>query len=125
MARTLTADEQARYPWASRIIDYVPVGRLRHLAVYLSAAGLTLLLLTFAVVAATEQNVRNGVHVTASMPGRLALWVSLGLMAAGFACGVYTAVQAIIRSAKSPLAWSLFAVWELPLILLIAFRNKL
>jgi hypothetical protein len=125
MARALTVDEQARYPWASRIVDYVPVGRLRHIAVYLSAAGLTLLLITFAVVAATDQNVRNGVHVTASMPGRLGLWVALGLMAAGFVLGVYTAVQAVVRSAKGALVWSVFALWELPLILLIAFRDKL
>ena len=29
MARALTADEQQRYPWATRISDFVPVGRWR------------------------------------------------------------------------------------------------
>ena len=40
VARPLTPDELTRYPWASQISDYVPVGRLRTWGLLLGLGGL-------------------------------------------------------------------------------------
>ena len=119
MARALSQDEQVRYPWASRIVDFVPVGRLRHIGIYVSLGGLTMLVVSLIVVVVTSQNVRNGVHLEASTLGRVAADVSLLVMAAGFVIGLVGLVQAVVRNAKLPMLWSLMAMWELPLAMFL------
>lgn len=119
MARALTQEERVRYPWASRIVDYVPIGRLRHVAVYVSMSGLLLLVLSLIVVVVTSQNVRNGVHLQASTLGKVAADAALLIMAAGLVLGLVGLVQAIMRNARAPMLWSLMAMWQLPFTLLI------
>ena len=75
MARPLTPDELARYPWASQISDYMPVGRLRKSAVYFGLAGLTILLIGAIFSLAEAQNIHSAVPC-ATFPPRSAYTVA-------------------------------------------------
>lgn len=109
MARPLTADEKLRYPWASRITDFVPVGRTRRLGVLLAVGGLVVLAVGWGGIYITVNNVHAGVSITGGIAGRIVLAVSGSLMGAGLVIGLVTGVSALMRSAKTPLVWSIFA----------------
>ncbi len=109
MARALTPDELTRYPWASRIGDYVPVGRLRTTAVLIGVGGLLVLLLGCIVSLAAAENIRHA--VTMSHWGTAAgVYGGIALSAVGAVLGVVTLVQWFSRRGSiAPLLWSLGA----------------
>jgi hypothetical protein len=110
MARALTEDEQLRYPWASQINDYVPVGRWRRVGIVLAWAGFTVLVLgALAIyVITTHLHVRHG--LPRGVDEYAVFGVALALMWSGFTIGLVTTVSAAARNAKSPLVWSIAAM---------------
>jgi hypothetical protein len=109
VARALTADEHNRYPWATRINDYVPVGRPRRYALTASGIGLLVLIAGAGFLFLTSTNVREGIGLTTTTFGRITLAVSGAFLLFGFVVGIATAVTAVIRNAMTPLVWSLAA----------------
>ncbi len=121
MARPLTPDELARYPWASQISDYVPVGRLRKYAVYCGLAGLVVLLVGAIFSLAEAENIHHAVtmHHVATEIG---VYLGMALTLIGAALGVVTGAQAIIRRGSySLLLWSVAAIAP-ALLLFFIFR---
>jgi hypothetical protein len=110
MARVLTADEQLRYPWATRIGDYVPVGRARKLALLAVGVGVAVLILGLGFLYVTADDVRHGVAVRGPVIGWLTLIIPGVLFAIAFVIGCVTAVPALIHKATTPLVWSLCAI---------------
>jgi len=123
VARTLTADEQVRYPWASRITDYVPVGRLRKAALLCAGAGLLVLVVGMGIIVLRSVSIRHGLHVKSSPLGQVTLISSFALFGVAFVVGAVTAVSAWIRGAKTPLVWSLGAMVPGVVVLLIYFTR--
>ncbi len=110
MARPLTPDELARYPWASQISDYMPVGRLRKSAVYFGLAGLTILLIGAIFSLAEAQNIHSAVTMR-HLPTKIGVYGGMALTLIGAALGVVTAIQGIVhRGAHSLLLWSAAAI---------------
>jgi hypothetical protein len=122
MARALTEPERLRYPWASQITDYVPVGRLRRIGLALSTAGFALLAVGILLIYVVTMHV----HLHNGVPQGAAEWIvylaSLALVAAGFVIGLVTAGSAIARRARLPLLYSLGAMILPVLWLLIVLR---
>jgi hypothetical protein len=110
MARALTAQEKLRYPWASRITDYVPVGRWRRIAFKTAWGGLalyiggTLAIFVFSSYLRMVNGLPDGVaEFLVTVPAFLA-------MAVGFFIGLVTAVQAARQEARPALAYSVAAM---------------
>jgi hypothetical protein len=117
VARPLTSDELTRYPWASRIGDYVPVGRLRTMAVLIGLGGLAVLLLGCIVSLAAAENIRNAVTMShwATAAG---VYGSIALSAMGAVLGAVTLVQWLMRRGSiTPLVWSIGAF--VPLLVIV------
>jgi hypothetical protein len=110
MARALTPQEQLRYPWASRIVDYLPIGRWRRVAFWVALGGLALYVVgTLAIfVFSPYLKVKNG------LPDGVAEYLvtvpAFAAMAVGFLLGLVTAIQAAVRQARPALAWSIGAM---------------
>jgi hypothetical protein len=121
MSRSLTADEQVRYPWATEITDFVPVGRWRRRGALCAWAGAALYVLgavgiyVFASIVATWHGIPDR---PLSIP-----FLGLGIlgMAAGFVIGIATLPKAIASNARSPIAWSAVAMLPLLIFAVIAF----
>jgi hypothetical protein len=116
MARALNAQERLRYPWASRIVDYVPVGRWRRLALKIAWSGLALYvggilaIFVFSSYLRLVNGLPDGVaEFLVTVPAFLA-------MAAGFFIGLVTAIQAARKQARPALAYSVGAM--LPAVLM-------
>ena len=117
MARPLTPDELTRYPWASQIGDYVPVGRLRTIAVLIGLGGLAVLLLGCIVSLAAAENIRHAVTMShwATAAG---VYCGIALSAVGAVLGAVTLVQwSMRRGSLAPLLWSICAC--LPLLVIV------
>ena len=110
MARPLGAEEKVRYPWASQITDYVPVGRLRRYGLLLAAAGICVLGLGILVIYVLGFHV----HMRGGVPRGKDEWAivacSTALMAAGFLVGLVTAFTAWLKHARAALVWSVTAM---------------
>jgi hypothetical protein len=110
VARPLSQEESTRYPWASQITDYLPVGPWRRYGLLLSIAGISILGLgmVFLYVAGLHIHLRNGV------PRRIDEWVivavSTALMGFGFFVGLLTALAAWRNHARAALTWSVTAM---------------
>lgn len=110
MRRALTEHEKLRYPWASCIVDYVPVGRTAKVALGAAWGGLGVLLLGVLVIYVFTSKL----HTSDGLPtGPLewgvyaAAWLGIGV---GCLLGSLGAVRAVLRSARVLLVWSLGAV---------------
>ncbi len=117
MARPLTPDELTRYPWASQIGDYVPVGRLRTIAVLIGVGGFIVLLIGCIVSLAAAENVRHAVTMShwATAAG---VYGGIALAGLGAALGIVTLVQWFSRRGSlAPLVWSICAC--LPLLVIV------
>ena len=110
MARALTVEEQQRYPWASRIIDYVPVGTLRKVGLWAAVLALVCFLAGTVALALVAVDIRDGVSYNSGTLGRITLAVSGVLAVAGFVLGLVGLIPALMRSATGPLLWSLAAM---------------
>jgi hypothetical protein len=116
VARSLTPDELARYPWASQISDYVPVGRLRKYGLYLGLAGLTVLLIGAIFSLAQAENIHSAVTMH-HMPTELGVYGGMVLTLIAAALGVITGVRTVIQHGSlSLMVWSVGAI--LPAVLL-------
>ena len=110
MARSLTPDELARYPWASQISDYVPVGRLRAIGVLVGIAGLVVLLLGALVSVAAAQNVHHAVAMN-HLPTKLGVYLGVALTGVAALIGVVTLVEGLLkRGSLALLCWSVVAI---------------
>ena len=120
MSRPLTADEQLRYPWASQITDFVPVGRWRRRGVMCAWIGAAV----YVVGAVGIYVFTSHIHTWHGIPkGSLAgVFLGLGLlgMAAGFVIGAATLPKAIASNARSPIAWSSLALVPLIIFAVVA-----
>ena len=120
MARALTEQEKVRYPWASQITDYVPVGPWRKVALICSGAGVGVLGAGVMAIYVFSMHL----HIHHGVPGGLDEWVVFGvssaLLAVALAIGLVTAVTAWLRKARTPLVWSVGAALP-PLIWLVAW----
>ena len=104
MARPLTPDELTRYPWASQISDYVPVGTLRASGVLIGLAGLIVLIFGTIVSLAQAENIHHAVTMH-HLPTVLGVYVGMALTIAAAAIGVFTAVQGIVQRGSWSLLW--------------------
>jgi hypothetical protein len=110
VARPLTPDELTRYPWASQISDYVPVGTLRASGLLIGIAGFCVLLFGTVVSLAQAQNIHHAVTMQ-HLPTVLGVYVGMALTIAAAVIGVVTGVQGIVkRGAWSLLWWSAGAI---------------
>jgi hypothetical protein len=123
VARPLTPDELARYHWASQISDYVPVGRVRKIAVYIGFAGLGVLLVGALFSLAASQSIHHS--VTMHHPAtELGVYGGMALTLTAAVLGVVTAVQAIVaRGSRSLLLWSALAL--VPALILFLFLRPM
>ena len=110
MARALTAEEQQRYPWASQITDYVPVGRWRRTGVIIASFGLAWFILGAATVFVIHRSLqlKHGLPHTGLSWGAFA--PAMGLMTVAFVVGAVTGVTAVTRKLRVPLLWSIGAM---------------
>ena len=117
MARQLTPDELTRYPWASQIGDFVPVGRLRTIAVLIGIGGFFVLLLGCIISLAAAENIRHAVTMShwATAAG---VYGGIALSAVGAVLGAVTLVQWLSRRGSlTPLVWSIGAF--VPLLVIV------
>ena len=117
MARPLTADELNRYPWATRITDYIPVGRLRKIGLACTSAGAIVLLLGIMISLALSTNVRNAVSMDHPIVA-IGVYIGIALAGTGLVIGIVTGVQAVARGVRSLLLWSLATI--APALLMLA-----
>jgi hypothetical protein len=110
MARALTADEKLRYPWASRVTDFVPAGRWRSSALLCAGLGVVAFGLGAGFLYVTAADVRAGVSLTSGTIGRLTLVIGGSLLIYAFVTGLITGVTALIKNAMTPLMYSLGAM---------------
>ncbi|MGD0998642.1 MAG: hypothetical protein ABR941_10055 [Thermoleophilia bacterium] len=104
MARPLTPDEVTRYPWASQISDYIPVGRLRTSGMLVGLAGLVVLLIGMIVSLAMAENIHHAVTMH-HLPTALGVYVGMALTTVAALIGVVTAVQGIAKRGSLSLLW--------------------
>ena len=104
MARPLTPDELTRYPWASQISDYVPVGTLRAAGVLIGIGGLVVLLCGTIVSLAMAENIHHAVTMH-HLPTLLGVYVGIALTSVAGLIGVVTAVQGIAKRGSFSLLW--------------------
>jgi hypothetical protein len=110
MASALTADEQQRYPWATRISDFVPVGRWRKIGLACVGAAVVILAIGIGYLYLTAENIKRGVEIVDRTIGIGSLGIAGVLVAIAFVIGIVTGIQALIHSAKTPLVWSLACI---------------
>jgi len=110
MARALTADEQQRYPWATRISDFVPVGRWRKTGLACVVAALVVLALGIGYLYLSASNIKRGVEIVDRTIGIGSLGIAGALVVIAFVIGIVTGIQALVHSAKTPLVWSLACI---------------
>ncbi len=119
MARPLTPDELTRYPWASQISDYVPVGTMRAAGLLIGIAGVIVLLFGAIVSLAQAENIHHAVTMH-HLPTVLGVYVGMALTIAAAVIGVVTAVQGIAkRGAWSLLWWSAGAIAPALLVIFV------
>jgi hypothetical protein len=110
MARALSAEEKVRYPWASQITDYLPVGQWRRYGLLCAVAGICVLGLGVLVIYVIGWRV----GLNGGVPHGTGVWIvvalSTALMAAGFFIGLVTTVTAWMRHSRSALFWSTSAM---------------
>ena len=104
MARPLTPDELTRYPWASQISDYVPVGTLRTAALLTGLAGLVALMFGTVVSLAMAENIHHAVTMQ-HLPTVLGVYVGIALTSVAAVIGIVTAVQGIVQRGSLSLLW--------------------
>jgi hypothetical protein len=110
VARPLTPDELTRYPWATQISDYVPVGRLRTIGVLVGIAGLIVVLLGALVSVAAAQNVHHAVAMN-HLPTKLGVYLGLALTVVAALIGLVTLVQGLLKRGSLVLVcWSAVAI---------------
>jgi hypothetical protein len=109
VARALTADEHARYPWASRIEDYVPVGRTRKIAVLIAYVGWVISWIGMFVSLVLAENIHHAVNMTHA-PTAITMYIALVLTAIGAILGVAMGVVALIRKSSGMIGWAVAAV---------------
>jgi hypothetical protein len=110
VARPLTPDELTRYPWATQISDYVPVGRLRAIGVLVGIAGLIVLLLGALVSVAAAQNVHHAVAMD-HLPTKLGVYLGVALTVVAALIGIVTLVQCLLkRGSLALMCWSVVAI---------------
>jgi hypothetical protein len=109
VSRALTPEEKVRYPWASRITDYVPVGFWRRLGLGLTGGGVSVLVLGVLVIYLFTSHL----HLHHGVPRGADEWAVFGvssvLLAAGFVIGLVTGISAWLRQGRQALMWSLGA----------------
>jgi hypothetical protein len=110
VARPLSQGEKLRYPWASQITDYVPVGPWRRYGLFVGVAGICVLGLGMLViyVAGVHVHMRGG--VPRGTDEWIAVSLSTALMAGGFFSGLVTGVTALRDHARSAFIWSAAAM---------------
>jgi hypothetical protein len=119
VARPLTPDELTRYPWATQISDYVPVGRLRAIGALLGIAGLVVLLIGALVSVAAAQNVHHAVAMD-HLPTKLGVYLGLALTIVAALIGVVTLVQGLLKRGSLTLVWwSVVAIAPAALMFLV------
>jgi len=116
VARPLTPDELTRYPWASQISDYVPVGRMRTSGALLGLAGLVVVIVGAIVSLAAAVSIHHAVNMH-HLATELGVYIGAGLTIAAAVLGVITLVQGLARRAPaSVLVWSILAI--VPLLIM-------
>jgi|GEM_PF-2537944 len=118
MARPLTAEERLRYPWASRIVDYVPVGRLRRVAVWAALGGLAYYAIGLLAIFFFSPAISISNGLPAGTAEYIVMIPAYVAMAVGFCLGLVTLVSAIVHQGKSVMMWSVGAI--LPGVLILA-----
>jgi hypothetical protein len=110
VARTLSQEEKLRYPWASRITDYVPVGRWRRYGLLSAVTGICILGLGVLVIYVMGLHVHMRGGVPRGVDEWLVVALSTALMAAGFFVGMVTTITAGMNHARAALFWSTSAM---------------
>lgn len=110
LARALTSQEKLRYPWASQIVDYVPVGGWRKVALAAGVGGLTLYALGILGIYFFSPYLlmKNGLPV--GVAEYVVLVPAFTAMVLGLVLGSITAVTALLRRARPALIWSVGAL---------------
>jgi hypothetical protein len=110
MARALTPQEKLRYPWASRIVDYMPIGIWRKVAVAAGAGGLALYALGILGIYFFSPYllIENGLPV--GVAEYIVMVPAFAAMAFGLVVGCVTAVTALLHRARPALIWSVGAM---------------
>ena len=104
MARSLTPDELSRYPWASQISDYVPVGRIRKASVLIGIAGILVLLIGAVVSLVAAENIHHAVSMR-HLPTELGVYGGMALTVVAAVLGIVTAVQGFVKRGSVTLPW--------------------
>jgi hypothetical protein len=110
VSRALTAEEQTRYPWASRINDYVPVGRLRKIGLGVAVVSVACFLAGSMALVLIAVDIHDGVRYLSGTLGRLTLIASGLLAVVAFVLGAVGAFPAAARNARGALLWSVAAM---------------
>jgi hypothetical protein len=118
MARALTPQEQLRYPWASRIVDYLPVGRWRKVAFWAGLGGLALCVVGILAIFVVSPYLKISHGLPNGVAEYLVMVPAFAAMAVGFFLGLVTAIQAAAKQARPALAWSIGAM--LPGLIVLA-----
>lgn len=110
MARALTQQEKVRYPWASRIVDYVPIGRWRKIALAAAVGGLSLYALGILGIYFFSPYLLIEHGLPVGVAEYIVMVPSFVAMGVGFVLGLVTAVTALLRRARPALIWSVGAM---------------
>jgi hypothetical protein len=122
VARPLTADELTRYPWASQISDYVPVGRLRTWGLLLGLGGLVVVIVGAIVSLAQAINIHHAVTMH-HLATALGVYIGTAMTVAAAVLGVITLVQGIARRGSfSVLLWSVMGIVPLLVMFFVVRR---
>jgi len=110
VARPLTPEELTRYPWASQISDYVPVGHLRTWGLLIGLAGLVVVVVGAIVSLAEAVNIHHAVTMH-HFATALGVYLGGALTVTAAVLGAITLVQGIARRGSvSVLVWSILAI---------------
>jgi hypothetical protein len=119
VARPLTPDELTRYPWASQISDYVPVGRMRTWGLLLGLGGLVVVLIGAIVSLASAVSIHHAVNMH-HLATALGVYIGAALIITAAALGAITLVQGIVQRASiAVLLWSIMAIVPLLVMVLV------
>jgi len=121
VARALTHDELQRYPWASQITDYVPVGLWRKIAVACTWVAAVILIIGILVTLGMASNVHHALRITHPLLAGACVGAA-GLAAIGILLGLVTGVQAVAKGYRSLLLWSVAAVVPAAVLLFITYE---
>lgn len=106
MARELTQNEQVRYPWATRINDYTPVGTVRRWSLILAWSSLAAACLVWLLVYMTMSRGAPGQSVHLGTAWRVLVIAFAVVSFAGGVAGLVTLVQAVMKNARTAMVWS-------------------